>query len=110
MPEIHPSANIYGTVGLGTKVAAFVEIGGTVGERCKVQAFAFIPPGVVVEDDCFIGPHACFTNVMRPDPYKAGVFLETRVKSGAAVGAGAVILPGVTIGEKAFVGAGDKGC
>lgn len=109
------SCNIWGSVliGEGSRVAALVEIGGTaelptiIGERCKIQAFAFICPGVTIEDEVFIGPHACFTN----DKYPRATTNEwvpekTLVKRGASIGAGAVILPGVTIGEHAVVAAG----
>lgn len=36
------------------------------GDLCKVEAFAFLPPGVVLEDKVFIGPHVCFTNDRYP--------------------------------------------
>jgi acetyltransferase-like isoleucine patch superfamily enzyme len=51
-------------IGDDCTIGAFVEIGDGVriGNRCKVEAFAFIPPGVVIEDEVFVGPHACFTN------------------------------------------------
>jgi len=95
--------NIYGKVGKGTKVASFVEIGGVVGNDCKIQAFAFIPPGVTIGDRVFIGPHVCFTNDKRPPSDKLS---ETVVKYGASIGANATILPGITIGHDAMVGAG----
>lgn len=98
--------NIYGQVGENTKVAAFVEIGGVVGDYCKVQAFAFIPPGVVIEDEVFIGPHVCFTNDRRPNLKKDWQVMKTLVKKGAVIGANATILPGITIGEGALIGAG----
>jgi acetyltransferase-like isoleucine patch superfamily enzyme len=76
----------------------------------RIQAFAFLPEGVTVEDDVFIGPHACFTNDRYPDPVTAAAGtwerLPTLVRKGASIGAGAVILPGLTIGERALVGAG----
>lgn len=105
---IRPFTNIYSsTIGEGTKVAAFVEIGGaTVGNNCKIQAFAFICPGVTLEDEVFIGPHVCFTNDKYPSAVGEWVQLKTIVKRGASIGAAAVILPGVTIGENAMVGAG----
>ena len=50
-------------IGDDCTVGAFVEIGDGVriGDRCKVEALAFIPPGVVIEDGVSVGPHACFT-------------------------------------------------
>jgi acetyltransferase-like isoleucine patch superfamily enzyme len=93
-------------IGEGAKIGAFVEIGRGVkiGKDCKIQSFAFIPEGVVIGDNVFIGPHVVFCNVKFPmagDKYQATV-----VMNGAIIGAGAVILPGITIGERAFVGAG----
>jgi hypothetical protein len=62
---------------------------------------------VRVDDDVFIGPNATFTNDLHPrsrDHSKP--LLETRVCAGASIGANATILPGLTIGRKAMVGAG----
>lgn len=110
--------NLYGcTIGDGTKVGTFVEIRKqtTIGRNVKIQAFAFIPEGVVIEDGVFIGPHACFTNDVYPRAVKADGSLLTEsdwsvvptlVKAGASIGANATILCGVTIGEHAMVGAG----
>lgn len=105
---IHPTANIYRSViGSGTKVAAFVEIGGAVvGERCKIQAHAFLPPGVTLGDEVFIGPGVRFTNDPYPNAVGPWTPVSTRVEDGASIGAGTVILPGVVIGERARVGAG----
>lgn len=67
----------------------------------------FVWDGVILEDDVFCGPNATFTNDKYP---RSKAYLSsyptTRVCKGASVGAGAVILPGVTIGEKAMIGAG----
>lgn len=69
----------------------------------KIQAFAFIPNGVEFEDGVFVGPRVTFTNDKHP-PHDS--FGRTLVKEGAALGAGAVVLCGVTIGAHAVVGAG----
>ena len=110
--------NIYGCeVGDNTKVGAFVEIGAgvKVGKNCKIGAGTFIPTGVVIEDGVFVGPHAVFTNdkfprAVNPDGSLKGAHdwkvTETRVKSGASIGAASVIVCGVTIGEYAMVAAG----
>ena len=75
----HPElANLYGcTIGDGCKIASFVEIqrGVVLGRNVKVEAFAFIPTGVSIEDKALIGPHVCFTN----DPYPSGVDAEGRL-------------------------------
>ena len=74
-----------------------------IGDRCKVEAFAFIPPGVVIEDEVFVGPHACFTNDKRPHATGKWERVKTLVKRGASIGANATVLCGVTIGEGAMV-------
>ncbi len=104
-------------IGDNTKINTFVEIqeGVKIGKNCKIQPFTFICEHVELEDGVFVGPHVCFTN----DPFPRATTAEgglkgagdwtpkkTLVKKGASIGAGAVILPGVTIGRKAFVGAG----
>ncbi len=103
--------NLYGcTIGMGTKIAAFVEIGEGVliGDNCRIQSFAFIPSGVEIGDDVFIGPHVCFTNIKLP---KANVdqrdnLLKTEVGNGVMIGANVTILPGIIIGDNAIIGAG----
>ncbi|QNJ24560.1 lipopolysaccharides biosynthesis acetyltransferase [Synechococcus sp. SYN20] len=60
-----------------------------------------------MEDDVFIGPNVTFTNDLFPrSQHYPRAFLQTHVKAGASIGGGAVILPGLTIGENAMVGAG----
>jgi acetyltransferase-like isoleucine patch superfamily enzyme len=101
--------NLYGCkIGKNCKIASFVEIqrGVTIGDNCKVEGFAYIPSGVVIEDDVFIGPHACFTNDKFPRAVGDWELVKTHVKRGASIGAQAIIICGVTIGEGAMVGAG----
>lgn len=101
--------NLYGcTIGNQCRIAAFVEIqrGVVIGDRCKVEAFAFIPSGVTIEDEVFIGPRATFTNDLHPHAVGDWSITPTVVKKGASIGAGAIIVCGVTIGEGAMVGAG----
>lgn len=78
------------------------------GKNCKIQSFAFIPNGVEIEDDVFIGPHVCFTNDPKMNIVPQGEFNPTRtlVKRGARIGANASIRAGVTIGEGAIIGMG----
>lgn len=94
-------------IGEDTKVHAPVWIGNNVkiGKRCKIQAFVYIPDGVTIEDDVFVAPHVCFTNDKYP-PSGGKHWTKTLVKRGAVIGANATILPGITIGEFATVGAG----
>lgn len=106
---VHDQVNLYKCrIGKGTKVDAFVymEEGVVVGDNCKVRPFVFIPKGVIIEDDVFIGPNVSFTNDRYPKVAGEWKLLETRIKRGVSIGAGSVILPGVTIGEDALVGAG----
>ncbi|MGQ0534587.1 MAG: acyltransferase [Methanobacteriota archaeon] len=101
--------NLYGcTIGRDCKIASYVEIqrGVTVGDRCKVEAFAFIPSGVEIGDEVFVGPHAVLTNDKVPRAVGDWAVAKTVVKKGASIGAGAVVVCGVTIGEGAMVGAG----
>lgn len=102
-------ANVFDSaqIGEGTSIGKFTEIGPNVeiGKNCRIQAFVFIPEGVKLEDNVFVGPHAVFTNDKYP-PSKKTSWARTLVKSGAAIGANATILPGVVIGERAVIGAG----
>src|SRR5947209_18236323 len=103
-PEL---VNLYGcTIGDGSKIAAFVEIqrGVVLGKNVKVEAFAFIPTGVTIEDGAFIGPHVCFTNDRYPRSVSdageplgpdAWAVVPSLVKRGAAIGANATIVCGV---------------
>jgi UDP-2-acetamido-3-amino-2,3-dideoxy-glucuronate N-acetyltransferase len=94
-------------IGRGTVIHSHVWIGNdvSIGENCKVQAFAFIPDGVEIADHVFIGPRVTFTNDKYPPSNGTG-WEKTQVGAYAVIGAGAVILPGVTIGAHAMVGAG----
>lgn len=105
---VHPTANLYrSTIGDDTKIAAFAEVGGAqVGARCKIQAHAFLCPGVTIEDEVFVGPGVRFTNDLYPRAVGNWTVTPTRVEKGASIGAGAIILAGVTIGAQALVGAG----
>ena len=110
--------NLYGCeIGDETKIGAFVEIqkNATVGKRCKISSHSFICEGVTIEDGVFIGHGVMFTNDVYPRATTADGSLQTEadwkvertlVKRGASIGTGATILPNVTIGENAIVGAG----
>jgi len=84
----------------------FIAANTTIGNNVRIQNNVSIYDGVELEDDVFIGPSVVFTNVKRPRAYKRGRFEKTVVKKGAAIGANATIVCGVTIGENAFIGAG----
>ena len=109
--------NMYGcTIGDETKIGAFVEIQKNVviGARCKISSHTFVCEGVIIEDEVFVGHGVMFTNDRFPKATTDGRLqteadwrvVPTRVKKGASIGSGAVILCGVTIGEGAMVGAG----
>jgi UDP-2-acetamido-3-amino-2,3-dideoxy-glucuronate N-acetyltransferase len=87
----------------------------TIGARCKIQNHASLYHGVTLEDGVFVGPHVCFTNDKVPRAVNPDLSLksasdwqvsETRVKTGAALGANSTIVCGVTIGAWAMVAAG----
>jgi acetyltransferase-like isoleucine patch superfamily enzyme len=103
----HPElVNLYGClIGKDCNIGAFVEIGENViiGDRCRIAAFSFLCDGVILEDDVFVGPRVTFTNDKYPPSDTWGRIL---VKHHAAIGAGSIILPNVTIHPYALVGAG----
>jgi UDP-2-acetamido-3-amino-2,3-dideoxy-glucuronate N-acetyltransferase len=110
--------NLYGCrIGDETKIGAFVEIqkGAVVGKRCKISSHTFICEGVEIEDEVFIGHGVMFTNDLYPRAANADGSLQTeadwkvlptRVGRGASIGSNATILPNLTIGEHALIGAG----
>lgn len=85
----------------------FIENDVIIGDRVTVKCGVQLWDGVTLEDDVFIGPNATFTNdpFPRSRQYPAE-FPKTYVCKGASIGANATILPGLTIGQKAMVGAG----
>jgi acetyltransferase-like isoleucine patch superfamily enzyme len=98
-------------IGKGVYIDAHVRIGSNV----KIQNHTSIFEGVTLEDGVFIGPHVCFTNDLLPRAITPDGKLKsaddweitpTLVKYGASIGAGSVIVCGITIGEFALVGAG----
>ncbi len=128
MISIHPTALVASKeIGDGTRIWAFVNIlaGARIGRDCNICDRCFLEndvvlgdrvtvkcgislyDGVVLEDDVFVGPDVAFSNDLRP---RSGRHLEahprTLVKTGASLGAGAILLPGVTVGRFAMVGAG----
>lgn len=115
------------TIGDGTRIWEFVHVlpGARIGKDCNICSHTFIENDVVIGDrttikcgvqlwdgarigdDVFIGPNATFTNDRSPrSKRRPPEFLKTHVKNGASIGANATILPDLTIGENAMVGAG----
>lgn len=125
---IHPQALCESThIGDGTRVYAFAHIlaGARIGQDCNICDGVFIEndvvvgnrvtvkcgvqlwDGVRVEDDVFVGPNATFSNDRFPrSRQRPPEFLKTVVQRGASIGANATLLPGITIGSGAMVGAG----
>ncbi len=95
------------TVGSGSIVGrcVSVECNTVIGRRVRIQTAAYITGDMVIEDEVFVGPGACFTNDRRifgsEKQYRGPV-----LKKGCAVGSNATVIAGVTVGEGALVGAG----
>jgi UDP-2-acetamido-3-amino-2,3-dideoxy-glucuronate N-acetyltransferase len=116
--QIYGFVNLYGcTIGDNTKIGTFVEIQkeASVGANCKISSHTFICEGVSIEDEVFIGHNVTFINDRYPRATdKTGQLQTSRdwrciptfVKRGASIGSSATILCGLTIGERALVGAG----
>ncbi|MBM4223312.1 MAG: N-acetyltransferase [Gammaproteobacteria bacterium] len=95
---------------------AFVEGGAVIGHRVTLKNGVMVWDGVTIEDEVFVGPGVLFTNDPRPRsprlPLAAARYgtkdwlVATRIKRGASLGAGAIIVCGVTVGRFAMVGAG----
>jgi UDP-2-acetamido-3-amino-2,3-dideoxy-glucuronate N-acetyltransferase len=115
----HPQlVNLYGCeIGDETKIGSFVEIQKNVivGRQCKVSSHSFLCEGTVIEDEVFIGHGVMFTNDLYPKATNENGTLQTEadwavvktlVKRCASIGSNVTVLPGLTIGEKALVGAG----
>lgn len=97
------------TIGDNCSIGSHVEIGKgcTIGSRTRIGKGVFLPPNSWIGEDVFIGPNVTFTDdkypmVNNPDYNAQPPVIEYR----AAIGAGAVILPGVHISAGAMVGAG----
>jgi len=128
MASIHKLSDVQTQdIGSGTRIWQYAVVlqGARIGENCNVCAHTFVEGGVVVgnnvtikcgvylwegvsvEDDVFIGPNATFTNDREPRSKQyPEAYAKTLLKQGCSIGANATLLPGVTIGRYAMVGAG----
>lgn len=113
-------------IGVGTQIGAFTHVlaGATIGENCNIRDHVYVENNVIVgdrvtincgvqlwdglrvEDDVLVGPNVTFTNDAHPIHTQTSGRAETVVRKGAVIGANATILPGLTIGQNAMVGAG----
>ncbi|MBS1549575.1 MAG: N-acetyltransferase [Bacteroidetes bacterium] len=128
MIKIHPLADVQSdNIGDGTMIWQFCVVlkNAVIGENCNINCQVLIEnearignhvtikpgvqiwDGVTLEDHVFVGPNVTFTNDRNPKSKNKDFVLEkTRVKKGASIGGNATILPGITIGENAVIGAG----
>jgi UDP-2-acetamido-3-amino-2,3-dideoxy-glucuronate N-acetyltransferase len=128
MIKIHPLADVQtNNIGDGTMIWQFCVVlkNAVIGENCNINCQVLIEnearignhvtikpgvqiwDGVTLEDHVFIGPNVTFTNDRNPKSKNKDFVLEkTWVKKGASIGGNATILPGITIGENAVIGAG----
>lgn len=95
--------------------SVYVDFDVRIGDNCKIQNRASIYHGTTLADGVFVGPHVILTNDKLPrainpdgsrksdDDWEVG---PITVDKGASLGAGSIVLPGVTIGEFALVGSG----
>jgi acetyltransferase-like isoleucine patch superfamily enzyme len=94
---------------------SFVDVDVVIGDNVKVQNNASLYEGVSLDDGVFIGPHVVFTNDKVPRAVNANGSLKstddwvlgtTHVGEGAALGAGTIVVTGITIGKWAMIGSG----
>lgn len=111
--QVRPNAVIGENCNIGKGV--YIDADVHIGDNVKIQNYVSVYHGVTIEDGVFIGPHACFTNDMRPRAINADgspksvddwVLSKTLVKKGAAIGANSTIRCGITVGEWAMIGSG----
>lgn len=97
---IHPSVD----VGIGTRIGAYCDIGKNVhiGKECNIQCHVTISNGCYIGDNVFIGPNTSLLNDKHMDGAIEAVIVHDNVK----IGGHCAILPGVTVGANAIIGAG----
>lgn len=125
---IHPAAEVQtNLIGTGTNIWQFTVVleRAQIGSNCNINSHCFIENDVVIgnnvtvkcgvylwdglriEDNVFIGPNVTFTNDKYPRSKQyPEEFQRIYIRKGASVGAGSIIMGGVTIGENAMIGAG----
>jgi len=126
--QYNPLADVQSLqIGEGTKIWQFAIVlpGAQIGENCNINSHTFIEndviigndvtvksgvylwDGIMVEDNVFIGPNVTFTNDKYPkSKHYPQAFQRTILKYGCSIGAGSIILGGITIGRNSLIGAG----
>jgi acetyltransferase-like isoleucine patch superfamily enzyme len=93
----------------------YIDTGVIIGNNCKIQNNASVYRGTTIEDGVFIGPHVICANDKFPKAINPNGTLKDnddwhvtpiKIKYGSAIGAGSVLLPGITVGKHALIGAG----
>lgn len=85
----------------------FIENDVVIGDRVTLKCGVQIWDGITIEDDVFVGPNVTFTNDLFPrSKVYPESFARTIIRKGASLGANSTILPGITIGTNAMIGAG----
>src|SRR5437588_810793 len=104
--SLAPGAVIHENVriGSGTRIGSCVDFAARVGSRVLIQTGVYVTGGSVVEDDVFLGPGVTTTNDHAMGRHAAGEPLQAPTfKRACRVGGAVVLVPGVVIGEEAFV-------
>lgn len=85
----------------------FIENDVKIGDNVTIKSGVYVWDGIIIEDDVFIGPNVTFTNDIRPrSKIYPEEFIKTYVKKGASIGANSTLLPCITVGKWAMIGAG----
>lgn len=125
---IHPLADVKTVkIGEGTYIWQFVVVleRAEIGNNCNINCHCFVENDVIIGDNVtvksgvylwdglrirhnvFIGPNVTFINDKNPRSKKyPDKFMETVIENGASIGAGSIIMGGISIGENAMIGAG----
>ena len=92
-------------IGRNCMIGANCYIGPSViiGDCCRIQNGSFIPKGVELGNNVFVGPCVVFTNDKYPPSH---ILWKTKIEDGVSIGANSSIIPGIVIGRGAKIGAG----